>query len=43
MLTILKKDLKLTPYKMHNIQQLRLADKAARMEICLRFQKISEQ
>ena len=38
-LTILKKDLKLTPYKMHNVQQLSLADKAARMEMCLRFQE----
>ena len=28
-LTLLKKDFKLTPYKMHNLQQLSLGDKAA--------------
>ena len=39
MLTILKKDLKLTPYKMHNVQQLTQADKTTRMEMCLRFQE----
>ena len=36
---ILKKDLKLTRYKMHNVQQLPLADKSAWMEICLRFRE----
>ena len=39
MLTILKNDLKYTRYAMHNVQQLSLADKAARMDICLRFQE----
>lgn len=39
MLTILKKDLKLTPYKMHNVQQITEADKTTRMEMCLRFQE----
>ena len=39
MLAILKKNLKLTPYKMHNDQQHRLTDKAAGMEICLHFQE----
>ena len=38
-LTILKIDLKWTPCKMHNVQQPSLADKAARMKMCLRFQE----
>lgn len=42
LLTILKKDLKLTPYKMHNVQQLSMADKTARMEMCLRFHEIMD-
>ena len=39
MLTKLERDLKLTPYKMHNVQQVSLADEAARMEMWFRFQE----
>ena len=36
---VLEKDLKLTHYKMHNVQQLSLEDKSAQMEIRLYFQE----
>ena len=42
LLTILKIDLKLHPYKLHNCQELSVFDKAARVKMCLQFRdKIS--